>query len=61
MARNDPAFGVSEYRIGEAERFDGSSKLFDLALRMGAGVARIGNEIRHRTVGDGKPRWEGRC
>jgi hypothetical protein len=56
MTRNDSALGVSEYRIGEAERLDGSSKLFDLALRMGAGVARIRNEITHRAVGEGESR-----
>ena len=35
-------------------------ELIDLALRMGAGIARIGNEIAHRTVGDGQPRGR-RC
>jgi hypothetical protein len=28
---------------------------------MGAGVARIRNEIAHPTVGCGEPRWNGRC
>jgi hypothetical protein len=51
MAGNDSAFGVCEYRIGEAERFDGSSKLFNLALGMRAGVAGIRNEIAYGTVG----------
>ncbi len=55
MACNDPAVGVSEYWIGEAERFDGSSKLFDLALGMRAGVARIRNEIAYGTVGEREP------
>jgi hypothetical protein len=61
MARNDSALGVSENRIGETERLDGSSKLFGLALWMGAGVALIRNEIAHRTVGYGEPRRNGRC
>jgi hypothetical protein len=34
MACNDSAVGVREYRIGESERFNGSSKLFNLALWM---------------------------
>jgi hypothetical protein len=48
MARNDSAFGISQYRIGEAECLDRSAKLFNLALRMSAGVARIRNEIAGR-------------
>jgi hypothetical protein len=58
MARDDMAVGISKDWIGEAKRFDGCSDLIDLALRMGAGVARIGNEIADRAVGDGQPRRE---
>jgi len=56
VARDDVAFGVNEYRIGEAEFLDGRPKLVDLALRMGAGIARIRNEIVHLAVCDGQPR-----
>jgi len=50
------AFGISENWIGKAERIDGCPYLIDLALEMGARIARIGNEIAHRPVGDGQPR-----
>jgi len=50
MARDDMALGISEYRIGEAERFNGRADLIDLALRMGTGIARIRNEVADRAV-----------
>jgi hypothetical protein len=49
------AFGISKNWIGKAKRFDGCPYLIDLALGMGARVARIGNEIAHWPVGDGQP------
>ena len=49
-------FGVSEDGIGEAERRDGCFELIDLALRMGAGITRIRNEIADRAKGNGEPR-----
>jgi hypothetical protein len=56
MACDNMAFGISKNGIGEAERYDRCFELIDLALRMGAGVARIGNEVTYRAVGDGQPR-----
>src|SRR6516225_6108315 len=56
MARDDMALGISEYRIGEAERFNGRADLIDLALRMGTGIARIRNEVADRAVSNGQPR-----
>ncbi len=50
------AFGISENRIGKAERFDRRAYLIDLPLGMGARIARIGNEIVHRPVGDDQAR-----
>src|SRR5258708_35927911 len=50
------ALGISENRIGKAERFDRCAYLIYLALGMGARIARIGNEFAHRAVGDGQPR-----
>src|SRR6516165_8119282 len=44
MSRDDMALGISQNRIGEAERFDGRADLIDLALRTGTGIARIRNE-----------------
>ena len=58
MSRDDMALGISQNRIGEAERFDGRADLIDLALRMGTGIARIRNEFADRAVGDGQPRRE---
>ena len=45
MARDNMAFGIGKNGIGEAERFDRCFELIDLALRMGAGIARIRNEV----------------
>src|SRR5258706_14686670 len=56
MTRDDMAFGISENWIGKAERFDRCADLIDLALGMGACIARIGNEIAQQPVGDGQPR-----
>ena len=56
MARDDMAGWINKDWIGEAKRFDGCADLIDLALGMGAGVARIGNEVAYRAVGDGQPR-----
>jgi len=55
MARDDMAGWINKDWIGEAKRFDGCADLIDLALGMGAGVARIGNEVAYRAVGDGQP------
>ena len=56
MASDNMAFGISKNGIGEAERCDRCFELIDLALRMGAGIARIGNEVTDRAVGDCQPR-----
>ena len=56
MTRDDMAFGISENWIGKPERFDGCPYLIDLALGMGARIARIGNEFAYRPVGDDQPR-----
>ena len=56
MAGDDMAFGIGKNWIGEAERVDRRFELIDLALWMGAGVPRIGNEVAYRAVGDGEPR-----
>jgi hypothetical protein len=52
MARDNMAVGISKDWIGKTERFDGGFDLIDLALRVGAGVARIGNEVADCTVAD---------
>ena len=56
MTRDDTAFWISEDRISEPELFDRRLELFDLALRMGPGVARIGDELANRAIGDGELR-----
>src|SRR6266403_683112 len=61
LTRDDMAFRISENWIGKAERFDRCAYLIDLALGMGAGIARIGNEFAHWTVGHGQPRRRFRC
>ena len=48
MTRDNMALGISENRIGKAERFDGCADLIDLALGMGARVARIGGPSNNR-------------
>jgi hypothetical protein len=58
MARDNMPFGISKDRIGEAERFNGRADLIDLALRMGTGIARIGNELADRAVSNGQPRGQ---
>src|SRR6266404_4388771 len=50
------AFGIGENWIGKAECFDRCTDLIDLALGMSARIARIGNELAHRAVGDDQPR-----
>jgi hypothetical protein len=47
------ALGINKDWIGEPERFDRCLDLIDLALRMGTGVAWIGNEVANRAVRDG--------
>jgi hypothetical protein len=62
MTCDDAALRISKDRIGEAERFDRRPDLIDLALRMGTGIARIGNEVADRAVSNGQPRREAsRC
>jgi hypothetical protein len=56
MACDDMALGISQNRIGEAECFDRLFELLDLPLRMGSGVARVGNEVANCAIGDGQPR-----
>src|SRR5258708_15804322 len=56
VTRDDMAFGIGENRVGKAECFDRCADLIDLALGMGARIARIGNELAHRAVGDDQPR-----
>jgi hypothetical protein len=55
MPGDDMPLGISQNRIGEAERFDGRPDLLDLALRMGTGIARIRNEVTDRAVSNGRP------
>ena len=62
MTRDDVALRISKDRIGEAERFDRCFDLIDLALGMGAGIARIRNEVTDGAVSNGQPRREAwRC
>jgi len=56
VARDDMAFGISENGIRKAERLDRFPYLIDLTLGMRAGIARIGNEVSYRAVGDDQPR-----
>ena len=44
MPGDDPALGIDQDRVGEAERPDRGGDLLDLPLGMGARVARIGDE-----------------
>ena len=49
---DDRALGVDQDRIGEAELADRGGDLLDLPLRMGAGVARVGDQAADRPVDD---------
>ena len=53
VAGDDPALGIDQDRVGEAELADRGGDLLELPLRVGAGVARVGNEAADRPVGDG--------
>ena len=55
---NPVAAGIGKDRIGEPELSDRCFDLIDLALRIGTGVAWIGNEVAHRAIGDGQPRCD---
>jgi hypothetical protein len=54
--RDDTTIGISGNWIGKAEGFDGCPNLVDLALWIGARIARIRSEIAYRQVGDGQSR-----
>ena len=56
MTGDDPALGVDQDRVGKAERADRAGDLFELPLRVGAGVARIGDEAADRAVAHGE--WQ---
>ena len=58
MARDNMAIGISKDWVGETERFDRRFDLIDLALRMGAGVTWIGNQVADCAVADSQPRRE---
>ena len=52
VAGDDRALGIDQDRVGEAELPDRGGDLLDLALRMGAGVAGIGDQAGDRPVAD---------
>ena len=54
MAGDHDAFGIDQDRIGKPELPDRGNDLLDLALRVGARVARVGPEARGRPVGHGQ-------
>jgi hypothetical protein len=49
---DDPALGVDQHRVGEAERPDRGGDLLDLPLRVRPGVARIGDKAGDRPADD---------
>lgn len=55
MAGDDAVLFVDQHRIGKAELADRRRDLRDLLLAMGAGVARVGNEITGLAIGDLQP------
>ena len=54
VAGDDPALGIDQDRVGEAERADRGGDLLELPLRVGAGVARVGDKAADRPVADGE-------
>jgi hypothetical protein len=52
MACDDPVIVTDEHGVGEAEALDAVDDLPDLSLRMGSGIAGIGDELAHSAMLD---------